>query len=105
MISWYFYPDGNLWELRAFLAACITLIAGITLTTLAYQGAVSHAKIYGVLIRSAVDTYRFDLLKALHQPMPLNLTEEKQLWEKLMRWLYLNEQEKLPTYVSDDIKT
>jgi nitric oxide synthase oxygenase domain/subunit len=78
-------------ELRAFLAAGITLIVGVDLTALAYQGAVSHAKVYGVLIRSAVDTYRFDLLKAIHQSMPLDLAEEKKLWNTLMRWLYLNE--------------
>jgi hypothetical protein len=92
-------------ELKVFLAACLVLILGIALIALSYQGAVSHAKVYGVLIRSAVDTYRFDLLQALHQPMPLNLAEEKKLWENLMRWLYLNEQEKLPIYVSYDIKT
>lgn len=92
------------WGLWAFLAACITLLAGITLTTLAYRGAVSHAKVYGVLIRSAVDTYRFYLLKALHQPMPSNLSEEKKLWGDLMRWTYLNELDNIPPYVHDQGK-
>ncbi|MCO5382623.1 MAG: hypothetical protein NHB15_11435 [Methanosarcina barkeri] len=93
------------WRLWAFLAACMTLIVGITLTTLAYRGAVSHAKVYGVLIRSAVDTYRFDLLKALHQPMPSNLSEEKKLWEDLMKWTYLNERNNTQSYVHDQSKS
>lgn len=93
------------WELWAFLAAFTTLIAGIILTALAYQGAVSHAKIYGVLIRSAVDTYRFDLLKALHQPIPSTLSEEKKLWDDLMRWIYLNERDNAPLYVHDQSKS
>jgi hypothetical protein len=89
------------WKLFAFLAAFITLIVGIILTAFAYQGAVSHAKVYGTLIRSVVDTYRFDLLRALHQPMPPNLYEEKKLWDDLIRWAYLNEQENIPSYIHD----
>lgn len=87
------------WGLFAFLAASITLIVGIALTAFAYRGAVSHAKVYGALIRSVVDTYRFDLLRALHQPMPSNLNEEKKLWDDLIRWIYLNEQGNVPSYV------
>ena len=70
-------------KLRAFLAAYLTLIAGIALTALAYQGTIPHAKVYEVLITSAVDIYRFNLLKALHQPMPLDLTEEKKTAGKI----------------------
>lgn len=89
------------WQLWAFLAAFAVLIAGIILTTLAYRGAVSHAKVYGVLIRSAVDTYRFDLIKALHQPIPLNLYEEKKLWKNLMGWTYLNDLDNPLPYLND----
>jgi hypothetical protein len=35
-----------------------------------------------------VDLYRFDLLKALHQPLPATLDDEIKLWERLMLWLY-----------------
>lgn len=93
------------WGLFAFLAAFITLIVGITLTVFVYRGAISHAKVYGTLIRSVVDTYRFDLLRALHQPMPSNLSEEKKLWNNLIRWVYLNEQDNAPQYVHDKIKS
>lgn len=92
------------WGYWAFLAAFTTLMVGITLTNLAYRGAVSHAKVYGVLIRSAVDTYRFDLLKALHHPMPSNQSEEKVLWRKLIGWIYLNERDNVPPYVQDQSK-
>lgn len=93
------------WKFFAFFAAFITLIVGITLTTFAYHGAVTHAKVYGTLIRSIVDTYRFDLLGTLRQPMPLNLHEEKKLWRNLMRWAYLNEQEPIPWYTHDKGRT
>lgn len=92
------------WGLFAFFAAFIPLIVGITLTAFAYHGAVSHAKIYGTLIRSVVDIYRFDLLRALHQPMPQNPYEERKLWNNLIRWVYLNEQDNAPQYVHDQIK-
>jgi hypothetical protein len=92
------------WGLLAILAAFITLIVGITLTAFAYHGAVSHAKIYGTLIRSVVDTYRFDLIRTLHQPLPSNLDEEKKLWDYLIRWVYLNERESIPSYVHDQSK-
>lgn len=88
------------WKIWAFTAACITLILGVIITTVAYRGAVSQAKIYGILIRSAVDIHRFDLLKFLHQPTPSNLVEEKILWENLFKWVYLNVQ-KNPTYAHD----
>jgi hypothetical protein len=36
-------------------------------------------------VRSAVDLYRFDLLGALHLPLPPDSTAEKQLWADLMK--------------------
>lgn len=89
------------WGLFAFLAAFITLIVGITLIAFAYHGAASHAKVYGTLVRSVVDNYRFDLLRTLRQPRPANLDEEKKLWDYLIRWVYLSERENIPAYVHD----
>ncbi|MGB9929096.1 MAG: hypothetical protein ACPK85_11940 [Methanosarcina sp.] len=86
------------WKLWAIPVSFTTLIVGITLTTLTYRGALYQAKAYGVLIRSAVDNYRFDLLKTLHQKIPKTLSDEKKLWEDLVRWIYLNEQRKAPFY-------
>lgn len=36
-------------------------------------------------VRSAVDLYRFDLLAALHLPLPADSAEEQRLWSDLMR--------------------
>lgn len=86
------------WKFGAFLAASITLIVGLILTLAAYRGAVSQAKVYGILIRSVVDIYRFDLLKVLHQSIPSNLAEEKRLWENMIKWVYLIQPKNAPPY-------
>jgi hypothetical protein len=87
------------WPLwKAILAACTTSIVGFVIAFLIYRSAVSQAKSYGMLIRSAVDLYRFDLLKALHQTLPYDLDAEQKLWDDLVRWIYLNEQENIPPY-------
>jgi hypothetical protein len=87
------------WQLwMAFGAACMILIVGLALAFLIYRSAVSQAKVYGMLIRSAVDLYRFDLLKALHQALPPNIDAEQKLWDDLVRWIYLNERENIPSY-------
>jgi len=86
------------WEFWAIPVSFITLIVGIILATITYRGALYQAKAYGILIRSVVDNYRFDLLKSLNQKIPKNLSEEKKLWENLVRWVYLNEQRNAPPY-------
>lgn len=94
----------ELWGIWACVAACVTLILGLILTFLSYRGAVSQAKVYGLLIRSAVDIYRFDLLKALHQSIPSNLSEEKRLWDKMNKWVYLVDPRYAPPYALDQSK-
>jgi hypothetical protein len=64
------------------------LVAGLLLARLSYLGAVAQARGYGQHIRAAADLYRFDLLKALHQPLPASPQEERELWERLDDWLY-----------------
>jgi hypothetical protein len=71
------------------------LVFGIFLSYLSYLGAVSQAVNYGILFRSAVDLYRFELLKAMHQPLPENSDSEKELWNKLFNHLY---------YIKRDLK-
>lgn len=82
----------------------IVFFVGLALVFIAYRSAASHAKVYGTLIRSAIDLYRFDLLKALHQALPSNLNKEEKLWDDLIRWLYLNEQGNVPSYAHNDSK-
>ncbi|HNQ55311.1 MAG TPA: hypothetical protein PKG66_07845, partial [Methanothrix sp.] len=56
-----------------------------------YRASVAQALSYGNRIRSAVDLYRFKLLKALSQPLPETLDDEIKIWEQLMVWLYNND--------------
>ena len=80
--SVYLYRE-TLW-----LEASLLLIAGLAISWLSYRSAVAQAWDYGERIRSAVDLYRFDLLKALNQPLPATLDDEIKLWKKLFLWLY-----------------
>lgn len=67
------------------------LALGILLILVAYRGAVAQARSYGQHIRTAVDLYRFQLLTALHLPLPATPLEERALWDRLAAWLYNND--------------
>jgi hypothetical protein len=69
----------------------MVVVVGIVLALISYRAAVAQAQDYGERVRSAIDLYRFDLLKALHQALPETLVEESGLWERLMLWLYSND--------------
>ena len=64
-------------------------VAGGTLlgAMLCYRAAVSAAAAYGEAIESAFDLHRFDLLKALHLPLPANLAEERTANQRLTLFL------------------
>lgn len=66
----------------------LVLAGGVVLAFISYRAAVAQAQSYGERIRSAVDLYRFDLLRSLHQPLPETLDDEIALWENLFLWLY-----------------
>jgi len=53
-----------------------------------YETAIQSAVEYGVLIRTAFDLYRYQLLKALDLPVPTSPTRERALWPKLTGWWY-----------------
>ncbi|WP_320779568.1 hypothetical protein [Streptomyces sp. CRN 30] len=58
----------------------------LTLVSLgAYRTAVSAAVMYGVLIRTAFDLHRFDLLTALHLPLPDSSADELEANRELSR--------------------
>jgi hypothetical protein len=67
------------------------LALGILLIVVAYRGAVAQTRSYGQHIRTAIDLYRFELLKALHLPLPATPWEERALWNRLAAWLYNND--------------
>ncbi len=68
--------------------AVAALVLGGLLAVVAYRGAVAQARSYGQQIRTAIDLYRFELLKALHLRLPSTPQEERALWERLAAWLY-----------------
>lgn len=60
-------------------------VAGPLLALLWYRLAARAYGVFSDILRSAVDLYRFDLLKSLHLPLPQGLGDEKELWEQLNR--------------------
>lgn len=70
------------------LWAALVIIGAWGLAWLCYEGAVVQARSYGLRLRTAVDLYRFDLLKTLHQSLPATPKEERALWPRLKQWLY-----------------
>ncbi|WP_257004918.1 hypothetical protein [Streptomyces sp. Tue6028] len=50
--------------------------AGLVLVAVAYKGAVTAAQAYAGLMHAAYDLHRFDLLEALHYPLPTREDEE-----------------------------
>ena len=65
------------------------LVAAGTFTgaVLSYQAALSAATAYGQAIEAAFDLHRFDLLSALHLPLPADLTSEVTANQQLSRFL------------------
>lgn len=62
----------------------VSVVAGsLVVAYLSYCGAVSAARDYGDQIRTAFDLHRFELLKSLHVPLPMNRAEECRLWAEV----------------------
>jgi len=53
--------------------------ANLVLSLLSYRGAVSGALLYGTGLDTAFALHRFDLLVALHLPLPQNLDQERRV--------------------------
>lgn len=67
-----------------------TVAGGLILCNWCYESAVHRAVEYGMLIRTAFDLYRNELLKALQVPLPSSPLEEWKLWPQLMQWWYFH---------------
>ncbi|WP_329213265.1 hypothetical protein OG352_00945 [Streptomyces sp. NBC_01485] len=62
-------------------------LAPAAVAVLAYHGAVQAALTYGDAVRAAFELHRFDLLAALHLPLPDSLQEERTLAQALcLHW-------------------
>jgi len=90
MVDVVLYLSGCRIPHRAWWAAGALALGGL-LCFAAYRGAVAQARGYGQQIRTAIDLYRFELLKALHLPLPAAPQEERALWSRLAAWLYNND--------------
>jgi len=62
-------------------------VACVALSWLAYRGAIAAAIAYGEGIRAAIDLHRFDLLTAMHLPLPATLEQERAVNEQLSLFL------------------
>jgi hypothetical protein len=60
----------------------------LVLAWLSYRGAVAAAIAYGEAIEAAFDLHRFDLLRALHLPLPSDLITEVRENQQLTRFLH-----------------
>lgn len=87
MIDVALYLKGCQVAHRVWWAGAALALGGL-LVVVAYQSAVAQARSYGQQIRTAIDLYRFELLKALHCPLPVTPQEERALWARLAAWLY-----------------
>ncbi len=61
--------------------------ATLALAWLSYRGALTAATAYGQAVEAAFDLHRFDLLRALHLPLPTNLTSEVRANEQVSQFL------------------
>ena len=61
---------------------------GFILAIGAYSGSLNHARAYAEQLRSGFDLYRTDLLKQMRMPLPNDLDEERELWERIGLFLY-----------------
>jgi hypothetical protein len=57
--------------------------AGLGLAAVAYKGAVTAAQAYSGLMHVVYDLHRFDLLDALHLPLPADVASEETLFAEL----------------------
>jgi hypothetical protein len=71
--------DAPLWVALLIAWAAPVINAGL------YQVVIASQAAYGGVVETAIDTYRFAVLEALHQPRPLSLAAERHLWWSLSR--------------------
>jgi hypothetical protein len=71
------------WQRSSFVPFAMAFGLGAPATALFYWVAVRNYRTFGETLRSAVDLYRFDLLRALHLPLPTYSKAEERLWKML----------------------
>lgn len=71
---------------------------GLVATWLAHRWMLQAAMIYGDLLESAFDLYRFQLYEALHWPLPTNPKEERELGRMLTDYLWHGSEQSFPKF-------
>lgn len=80
-----------LWSLLFILWGFIAwwaILIGILCAYLSYQWMLNSAIIYGDLLESTFDLYRFELYKALHFPLPTSPQDEQEKGRQLTNYLW-----------------
>ncbi|GAA3574896.1 hypothetical protein GCM10022295_65580 [Streptomyces osmaniensis] len=60
---------------------------GLMLAAVAYKGAVTAAQAYAGLMHVVYDLHRFDLLDALHLPLPADRADEREIFSEVSKML------------------
>ena len=74
------------------------LLLGMLSMWLAHRWMIQSAQVYGSLLESAFDLYRFQLYKALHWPLPKTPAEERDLGQKLTDYLWHGSEQTFPEF-------
>jgi hypothetical protein len=63
-----------------------TSLAGVSPPSVALVAALIAAGSYGAVIQAAFDLYRFELLPAMHLPLPRDAKDERRISGAVSRW-------------------
>jgi hypothetical protein len=91
-VAWFIYHFRAGYDLAHFAGVAV---GGPIFLWLLYQLCLQSYRAFADLLRGSVDLYRFQLLKALHVPLPEHTSEEKALWDTLNRGLRYGENQVL----------
>lgn len=93
LMSWaasiyvWLFPSKAFSSIAYLLTGVITLI----IAWFFYTASLLNVNKYGNLIRSSYDLFRFNLLEKLHLKLPVNIEEEKLVWEKITEFVTIGE--------------
>lgn len=73
----------------ALYVAC--LLGGAVVAAVSYRASLAAAEQYAEVVRSAFDNHRFDVLTAMHLPLPADRPAERAQWEALKQLIVQND--------------
>ncbi|MEM9148863.1 MAG: hypothetical protein AAGB19_00105 [Cyanobacteria bacterium P01_F01_bin.3] len=96
-ILWF--PKLGTWWSPVFRIWWLPLL-GILSMSLAHRWLVESAQVYGDLVESAFDLYRWTLYEALRWPLPTNPSEERALGQGLTTYLWHGSEQGFPSFTA-----